>query len=55
MLIPKRLPAFALSLPFDKLLAKEVKGDDDHPVPSCVTAVRLILILPVALCRVSDG
>jgi hypothetical protein len=49
MRFPIRLPAFALVVFSERLLAKPIKVSDDHCLPRLRTSVRSIFILPVAL------
>lgn len=49
MRFPIKLPAFALAVFSERLLAKPIKMSDDHCLPRLRTSVRFVFILPVAL------
>ena len=49
MRFPIKLPAFALVVFLERLLAKPVKMSDDHCLPRLRTSLSFIFILPVAL------
>jgi hypothetical protein len=49
MRFPIKLPAFALVVFSERLLAKPIKESDDHCLPRLRTSLRFVFILPVAL------